>query len=357
MKSCKILFAVFAMFLSGFSFAAGKVSVQTEVVSVDVHGNVNLAIKTPVFTAKGFGASDIVAVNIDGYKFTAPVVKNYSDVNTGETLVRMNGDEISIAINFGNFSKTSGAKVGSKVQISLKEHYGYLNTYQTRMLKKSNERANYSSDEVFANFREVKNGKIAEGKLYRSYNPLENDERGPFALKLAEENKITCIINLVDTEESCSEKCSKASYYKNLFDAKKVFSVKMGSAFDTEDFNNKLKQVLLFIAEHPDEKFLIHGKEGKNRTGYVSALLLALNGASIKEITDDYMLSFENFYGVKKNFQQYELLSKAVPFMFSTMSNGKKVNDKNLQETAFNFLIKSLGLTKEEAEAVCKNLQ
>ncbi|MBQ5999544.1 MAG: SAM-dependent chlorinase/fluorinase [Treponema sp.] len=357
MKIYKSFFVLITMLLSGFAFAAGnKIALQTEVASIDVHGNVNLAIKGSDFLTKGFSASDIVTVKVDSYKFTAPIVKNYSDVDTGETLVRLNGEEISIATNMGNFSKNSGAKVGSKVQITLKEHYGYLLTYQTRMLKKSNERNKFASDEIFANFRELKLGKIAGSKLYRSYSPIEQDERAPFAAKLAKENKISCVLNLADSTKTCEERAKNVPYYKNLYDGKKVLCANMGASFNTEEFSNKLKQVLLFIAENPGERYLIHGKEGKNRTGFVSTVLLALNGATIEEITEDYMKSFENLYGISKDFQKYGLLGSAVPYMLSIMSDGKKVTDKNLQTVVQNYLMNTVGLTKAQIDSVCANL-
>ena len=47
----------------------------------------NLEITNSKFAAKGFAASDIVNVKVGNFKFTAPVVKDYSDVDNGEYLV------------------------------------------------------------------------------------------------------------------------------------------------------------------------------------------------------------------------------------------------------------------------------
>lgn len=356
-KSFKALLAlVLIVTCSGLSFAKGKAYVETTVASVDVHGNVNLAIKGGVFLAKGFSASDIVNISVDKYKFSAPIVKNYSDVNNGDFLIRMNGDEISLAINMGNFSEVSGAKIGSKVTISLKEHYGYLTSYQVRVLKKSNDREKFDSDEIFANFRNVTGGSISAEKLYRSYNPIESDERAPFAAKLMEDNGITLVVNLADTNEIASQREESSAYYKKLDSEGKVVCVNMGSAFSGDEFHSKLKSALVFIANHPGEKILIHGKEGKNRTGFVVAMLLALNGASYSDIENDFMKSFENFYGVKKNRQkqQYELLSEAVPFMFVTMNNGKKFKEDNIQSIAQNYLINTVGVPKPQVDALSK---
>ena len=45
---------------------------------------------------------------------------------------------------------------------------------------------------------------------------------------------------------------------------------------------------------------LIHCVEGKDRTGFVCALMLALAGASAQEIIDDYMITYYNYYGITK---------------------------------------------------------
>ena len=98
MKKNLKLFSVLAfLLLSTQAFAAknDKSSVETKVASVDVHGNVNLAIKTKQFGAKGFSISDVVSVKVGDFKFTAPIVKDYSDVSNGEFLIRINKKFIS----------------------------------------------------------------------------------------------------------------------------------------------------------------------------------------------------------------------------------------------------------------------
>jgi len=46
-----------------------------------------------------------------------------------------------------------------------------------------------------------------------------------------------------------------------------------------------------------DGPYLIHCTEGKDRAGFVSAVLEALMGADLQEIVADYMKSYENYYG------------------------------------------------------------
>lgn len=46
---------------------------------------------------------------------------------------------------------------------------------------------------------------------------------------------------------------------------------------------------------------LVHCTEGKDRAGFTCALIEALMGATYDEIVDDYMKSYDNYYGVTKD--------------------------------------------------------
>jgi protein-tyrosine phosphatase len=57
------------------------------------------------------------------------------------------------------------------------------------------------------------------------------------------------------------------------------------------DNGARLGQALLFIAEHGHEPLVFHCAAGKDRTGVVAALLLALVGVSDEVIAEDFALS------------------------------------------------------------------
>ena len=71
----------------------------------------------------------------------------------------------------------------------------------------------------------------------------------------------------------------------------------MGVDFAAEEFNAKLKTGLVYLIDN-EGPYLIHCNEGKDRAGFVAALLEALGGAEAEEIVEDYMLSYENYYHV-----------------------------------------------------------
>ncbi len=358
MKSVKnvVLFSILFFLAVGSACAAKNASVKTEVDSFDKHGNVNLKITGNLFSANDFGLGDIVSVKLGSFKFEAAIGKNYTDVDNGDYLVRINNQEVSLAINMGNLQQKSGAKIGDAVVITMKEKLGYLRTYQARLLKKSDRRADFTTDEVFANWRAVKAGKIAENRLYRSVNPIGGDSRAPYAADLLTKSNVNAIINLADNESSGASKMSFVPFYANLAGKNNVVFLNMGASYMDKVFSKKLNAALLFIANHQGP-YLVHGKEGRIRTGFVCAVLEALCGATIEEMDEDYMLSYENLYGLKKSSTQYVAINKSVSEMFRDISGGKKVTNENVQSLAVTYLTKTVGLSSADLEKIKKHLQ
>lgn len=358
MKSIKNvgLFILLLFFAAGNVFAAKKSSVKTEISSFDNHGNANLKITANLFAANDFGLGDIVTVKLGSFKFDAAIGKNYSDVDGGDYIVRINEQEVSAAINMGNLEQRSGAKVGDAVVITMKEKLGYLRTYQARLLKLNENRSDFVSDEVFANWRAVQAGAIAKNRLYRSFSPIAPESRSPYAAALLENSPVKTIVNLSDTGTFASERAALVPPYANLIAQGNAIFLHMGAAYTDKVFASKLHDALAFIATH-EGPYLVHGKEGKIRTGFVCTVLEALNGATIEEMDEDYMLSYENLYGLRKNSTQYVAINKSVSEMFTAISGGKKVTNDNVQALAETYAKKTLGLTADEIEAIRKNLQ
>jgi hypothetical protein len=331
--------------------------VQTTVASVDKYGNAALAVSADDITAAGFAAGDIVHIRVNTFTADAPVGTNYSDVDHGKYLVRVAKGTVQIAINMGNFAKASGAAESTPVTISLVKKGGYLTEYSIRQLKKSENRSDYASDVIFANFRAVQAGTVAPGRLYRSCNPVYTDARAPYAAALVEQSGIKTVINLADSTGSAAPQLASAPYYQNLSDNGNVIYLDMGVDFTDPAFTAKLHDGLIFLSTHAAGPYLIHCNEGKDRAGYVAAVLEALCGASVSQITDDYMISYENYYGVKKGTEQYSTISRTIPDMFAKLNGGKPVTDKTIGAVTVQYLQTTVGLSADQVAAVRKNLQ
>ena len=314
------------------------------IASISKYGNCMTNLDYKTLESEGILIGDIYTITLGSLTFEAPVVTNYSDVDLGKYLVKVSEKGIELAINMGNLAKAAGIDVNAPFTYELKEKGGYADAYMIRHLEKSESREDYSTDEIFANFRAVKAGGIKEGKLYRSCNPILDDARAPYAATLVEQAGIKAVMNLADSKESAEKQLSTAPYYESLYNDGKVITLDMGVDFYSEDFTSKLKDGLLFLADQK-APVLVHCNEGKDREGVVVGLLDAISGASMDEIVADYMISYENYYGVEKGTEQYAKISSVIKDFFKSINNGEEVSNKQPLAVAVKYLKDGVGLS------------
>lgn len=326
-------------------------SVQGTIATVDKYGNVATDIASDTMAAAGYELGDVVTISVGANDIDAPFVGTYSDVDRGAFLLRPTNGIIALAMSYDNFAGKTGTEEGMSVTLSMAEKAGYLNEYEIRHLEKSEERSDYASDPIFANFRNVVMGKIPAGRLYRGCNPVLDDARAPYAAKLVEEAKIRTVINLADSEESMAPNLPGAPYYRQLVNDGKVIALNMGIDFNDPAFTAKLKDGLLFMVAN-EGSYYIHCNEGKDRAGMVVALLEALMGATVQEISDDYMVTYMNYFNVAKDDAKYPIIAKIITDLFIQMNGGAPVNDANIQGVAENYIIQTVGLTADQVQTL-----
>ena len=107
-------------------------------------------------------------------------------------------------------------------------------------------------------------------------------------------------------------------------------------------------------AEH-EGPFLVHCVEGKGRTGYVMMLLEALAGATYREIIDDYMITYDNYYGINPTSdpERYQVIKERnVDEMIAYMTEMDAKTDfttVDLAHYARQLLVK-MGMTEEQVD-------
>ena len=100
---------------------------------------------------------------------------------------------------------------------------------------------------------------------------------------------------------------------------------------------------------HNDGPYLIHCNEGKDRAGFVSALLECLMGATMKEVIDDYMVTYYNYYGVSEGTEKYNaVVNNNLIKVLNTTFKVSDVYKADLAAEAEAFLMEDAGLTAEE---------
>ena len=284
--------------------------IRAQVVEIEKYGHAQLDITIEDFNKAGFALGDIVTVTAGTFTGDMPYLNGYY-VDRGEFMVRAypGHTNIAVCINYGKFAETAGIDVGATVTIALKEKAGALTLQEINNLTYTNDRADYASDAVFANFRAVK-----EGKLYRSASPVDNQyNRAAFANELIREAGVQGVMNMANTEEEISA-CFAAEdfaspYYKELYESGKVIPLGLPINFSSDEFGEGIVKGFAFLAEQ-DTPYLVHCTEGKDRAGFASMMLEMLMDWSESEIVADYMTSYTNYYGIEAGTEKYNMIAE-----------------------------------------------
>jgi hypothetical protein len=252
-------------------------------------------------TKAGFTLGDVISITIDGKK---EIVMPYYDgfyTRNGEFLCVAYPTYPSIcftANNIGVPKELTGLE-GHEVIVRMKEKSGRIDVQRALSMKYSNDRETYTniSDAEFANARTVSAGNIPGGILYRSSSPFCNDiQRAFYVSKYLESENVKTVLNLADTEEKILS-YDMPPYSRSLWEGGNVILCPLKADPTADDYNNRLIDALKQLPSHP-APYVVHCMEGKDRTGYVCALLEGLCGATYEEIVDDYLVTYSNYYNI-----------------------------------------------------------
>jgi protein tyrosine/serine phosphatase len=304
MKKLVALLLCCLMALSSVMVCAEEAPTVTgKVTEIEKYGHALLDVTIADFLAAGFTLGDVVTVAAGTFNDDMPFFNGYY-VDKGAYMVRAYPGHtcIAVCINYGKFAETAGIGVGDSVTITLKTKAGALDVQVMNSLVYTNDRADYATDEIFANFRMVKLGQIGEGKLYRAASPINNENnRAAISNALVEAAGIKAVMNMGDTPDEIASFIAaedfNSAYYKGLLDEGNVIALGMPIDYFTDDFAASIVAGLNFLASK-EGPYLVHCLEGKDRAGFGSMLLEALMGASVEEIVADYMTSYVNYYGI-----------------------------------------------------------
>lgn len=366
MKKLVSLLLCLMMALSSFA-VADEVAVTGKVTEIEKYGHALLDVTIADFLAAGFTLGDVVTVKAGTYEDDMPFFDGYY-VDKGAYMVRAypGHEYIAVCINYGKFAETAGIGVGDEVTITLKTVGGELATQVMNSLVYTNERADYASDEIFANFRMVKTAGIGEGKLYRTASPINNENnRAAIANALVEAAGVKSVMNLGDTDEEilayAAAEDFNSAYYKGLYDAGNVIALGMPVNYSSDEFAAGIIKGLTFLSGK-EAPYLIHCTEGKDRAGFTSMLLSALMGATQEEIVADYMTSYTNYYGfdAASDPDKYNMIAeKNVMDMLRTvmgLEKGAAVDNAAIAAGAEQYLLKH-GMAQDAIDALKANLK
>lgn len=366
-KFLSLLLCCMLLLTSLTAFAEAPATVTGKVTEIEKYGHALLDVKIADFLAAGFTLGDVVTVKAGTFEGEMPFFDGYY-VDKGAMMVRAYpGHEcIAVCINYGKFAETAGIGIGDEVTITLTSPAAALDVQVMNSLVYTNERADYATDEIFANFRMVQVGGIGEGKLYRAASPINNENnRAAISNALVAAAGVKAVMNMGDTAEEVTAYIAaedfNSAYYADLFNAGKVITLGMPVNYDSDEFAAGIVAGLTFLSEN-EGPYLVHCTEGKDRAGFTSMLLGALMGGSVEELVADYMTSYTNYYGIDPVVEadKYNMIAeKNVMDMIRVVCGLEKnasLEGVDLAAGAESYLLKH-GMTAEAIAALKANLQ
>lgn len=351
---------------------SGEALPLTKAVSISKYGNVTTDLTIADLTEAGYEVGDILSVQLShqAEALAIPYGTGYSNVDQGSNVALADGDYLAIAINRGDFATTYGLATKGEdntwiladvtLSIAMGEKGGYLEELMMREVdsKRTNNREDYASDEVFANFRNITAGNIAAGRLYRTSSPVNPElGRNTYADELLQEAGVKYVVNLADCRKSVKlYEGYDQTYYATLTDD--TVHLNMTVDMYSEESLGDLKVGLTLLADKPGP-FAFHCTEGKDRAGYFAMLVEALMGASTQEIVEDYMVSFENYYFVEKGSEQWNKIAESnIKKDLCKLAGvtAEELDQVDWAEAAEKYVTEMIGLTTQQVEAIRTNL-
>ena len=325
---------------------------------------VELRVSIEDFIAAGFQFGDSCDVSFSN-GLTLEDVPFFSGfyVRRGEAVIvgYPGYEEIIMTRNNQGLWTDAGLRAGDTVTVTLREAGKYKNTQETLAQKYSEDRADYRDDEQFSNFRALRGGRLKDDLLYRGASPVDDaHNRAAITDALLEAHGIRFILDLADSEEDIRAYRETAGfssdYSAKLYDDGQMAPLSMSSSYGAESYQQSLAAGLrrMIAAEGP---VYIHCLEGKDRTGFVCLLLEALAGAGYDEMRDDYMKTYDNYYGITEETapEKYDAVVSVYFDGFVSYLHGTEdaaaLKTADYSQDAVRYLLDA-GMTADEIDAL-----
>ena len=336
---------------------------KSAISSYNEFGAAMLDVTEADMSNAGFSPGDIISITIGDKVIVMPYYDGFYNKN-GEYLCVAYPSYPSICFTANNIGVPDELKglEGHVVIFRMEEKGGCLEVQQALGMKYSNDPLKYPdlTEAQFANARSVIAGNIASGKLYRSSSPFCNDiSRASYVSAYLESEKVKTVLNLADTKEKILT-YDMPPYSRSLWEGGNVILCPLKSDPTADDYNARLIEALKTLPSHP-APYVVHCLEGKDRTGYVCALLEGLCGATYEEIVADYLVTYYNYYGVTPD-KDAEVCNSLVSLRLNTcLMYYAGVSDESLLPKvdfakAFADYLLSHGMSQQQLDALIQAL-
>ncbi len=281
---------------------------------IDVHGNVYLGRHDSKLLRGAFGTGDTALVSFLGKTNRLTVVKDIHHAAPGSMVLHFrDGDPPydRLAVVNGSFAKVAGIArqiLGTKgkplawmpedgvafpVKVTIEREVAPARPQSRDFGGRSNARVDYPhlTDAEFANFRPIVAPLIPSGILYRSSSPIDPSlGRSRYADAALASCGVKTVWNMADAYDALVQMVPEDSGYSKCT----IHPQPLGTDFNSPLFKAGIQDGLLSLARN-EPPYLIHCREGRDRTGFVAILLEALGGATRAELEADYAKSYQNY--------------------------------------------------------------
>ena len=230
-------------------------------------GGVYVDITIDDFNALGFAYGDSVTVSFsNGYELQdLPYYNGYYTVTGNPLVVAYPGyPYVKVCINNGDdLWKVAALDESMTVTLRLREAGKYAEIQDARDIHYKDDRSEFPSDAIFANFRAASGGLLNSSMLYRSASPCDNQHnRAPYVDALCKDAEIGFILNLADTDEKIKGYLAKddfdSPYFLSLYESGNVLPIGLNMNYGSADFRTKLTAGLAVMAEHDGITLVLH---------------------------------------------------------------------------------------------------
>lgn len=232
--------------------------------------------------------------------------------------------------------------------------YGLSNTLHNLRLFYGHENYPRLSDEQYANFRNIATSGMGRNALYRSSSPIRTSLRRNYEADAAGRAAgIHTFLNLSDDPKTMKR---YRGYDRSYYSSQNVCASLLKGYILSSDNRRALIAHYRYMISH-EGPYLVHCIYGKDRTGFACALLECLMGADQREIVEDYMATYYNFYGIEPNTDLYNYISRII---VKQLGNAFKTQRFSLgwadpSECARRFLLDN-GMTDKEIDMLKRRL-
>jgi len=395
----KMICLIILLLLSGCCFSRSETKKETkeepqpvnkvypqpkaEISETDRRGNLILNLSVQELNDEGYEAGDVITVSINEATYDMPIGLMINEVGSKEDICLFenqsgSNDIVKLVSKDDSFFfkaglgevELTGEDPGYRVQwkdsdqavsvfISMKEKQGSSSDYPNdeSVYERTCSRDDYPhlSDEEYANFREVKTSGMKKGILYRSSSPLNPKlNRNHEADEAIRNAKVHTVVNMADYTNGIKR---YDSYEESYYQTCNIIALNMSTNFDNEGFEQSLVKGYRFIIEN-EGPYLIHCSEGKDRTGFASAILECLMGGNASEIVSDYMKTYCNYYGIKLGTAIYNRIAERnIKKDLAKAFNIESIYEADdLSACAEDYLLR-IGMSEEEIGLLKKKLQ